>query len=285
MARRCIDALLITIATLLCASSAFAGQAAGAKPTGWNPPRTAGGQPDIQGNWQGTIQACNLETGICHEDGQALQGRKQTQKPVSAIVDPPDGKMPYQPWALAKREEMEKDEIRNSPRSLRDIAAVSLCLPGVPRVGGFQILQIPGFVVLHWERAHGYRVIPLNAGPPPGEGVKLLMGASRGRWEGTTLVIESTNFNDWSWLDSAAGFHSDAMRTVERITPIDRDTLDYKITVTDPKVFTRPWTISAPQRRAAPPSPRDEFNGEFLEDSCVEGNERNLTNMLRREKP
>jgi hypothetical protein len=269
---------------MLCTSTAIAGQTPGTKPSGWNPPRTPDGQPNIQGDWQGTIQACNLETGICHEDGQAIQGRTQKREPVSAIIDPPNGKMPYQPWALARREEMERDEIRNSPRSLRDIAAVSLCLPGVPRVGGFQILQIPGFVVMAWERAHGYRVIPLNAGPPPGEGVKLLMGASRGRWEGTTLVIETTNFKDWSWLDSAAGFHSDTMRTVERITPIDRDTLDYKITVTDPKVFTRAWTISAPQKRAPAPSARDEFNGEFLEDSCVEGNERNLTNMLRREK-
>src|SRR5687767_5906916 len=106
------------IAVLLSASAASAGaQGAAAKPAAWNPPRTADGQPDIQGNWQGTIQACNLETGICHEDGQALQGRTQTRAPVSAIIDPPDGKMPYQPWAAARREFMERPEIRNSPRS------------------------------------------------------------------------------------------------------------------------------------------------------------------------
>jgi len=274
MAKRWYRITVTAIAPLLAVATAMAAQ----QQSTWQPPRTPDGHPDIQGMWQGTEQACNFETSICHQDGQAIQGRTQSRPPKSIIIDPADGKMPYQPWAAAQREAMEAR--RNTPLSLRDIASVSRCLPAVPRIGGFQIVQSRDSVVMAWERAHGYRIIPLTAAPHVGDSVKLLLGDPRGRWEGNSLVVESTNFNDWTWLDSAAAFHSDAMRAVERFTLIDANTLDYRATITDPKVFTRPWTIVAPQRRAGPPSPRDPLAGEFIEDSCVEGNERNLSIML-----
>src|SRR6185436_14313497 len=94
------------------------------------------------------------------------------------------------------------------------------CLPGIPRIGGFHVIQTKDFVVMTWERAHGYRAIPLGWAHP-GDGVKLLLGDARGHWDGNTLVVETTHFNDWTWLDSAAAFHSDAMTVVERFTPTD----------------------------------------------------------------
>jgi len=151
----------------------------------------------------------------------------------------------------------------------------------VPRAGGFKILQTPGYVVMAWERTHGYRVVSLRGGPHVGENIRLAVGDARGHWEGNTLIVETTNVSDWTWFDAAGSFHSDAIRTVERITPVDADTLDYKVTVTDPKVLTRPFTIVVPQKRAKPRADRDELAGEFLEDSCVEGNQRNLERMLR----
>jgi hypothetical protein len=70
------------------------------------------------------------------------------------------------------------------------------------------------------------------------------MGDSRGRWEGDALVVDSTDFNDQTWFDRAGDFHSDALHVVERFTPADGDHINYRVTIEDPKVFTRPWNMS-----------------------------------------
>jgi hypothetical protein len=268
---------------VLAASTAFALGLSGSVLAGQEPFKaqsTADGQPDIQGAWRGDpFSTCNLETGQCHEDNNITQGRAQrVRKPTISIVDPKDGRMPYQPWAAAKREEMENR--RNDPQSRRDIFPGTLCLFGMPRLSGFRVTQTPGFVVMTWENNHGYRVIPLAGAPHVGDGVKLAFGDARGRWEGNTLVVSTTNLNDWTWLDAAASFHSDALTLVERLTIADSNTLVYQVTVDDPKVYTRPWSVEVRLRRTQAAA-GDDFAGEFLEDACVEGTERNLSRMLR----
>jgi hypothetical protein len=107
----------------------------------------------------------------------------------------------------------------------------------------FQIIQTPDYVTFVYEWAHKKRVVPLHAPPPPSEGDTAWMGMARGHYEGNSLVINLTNFNSYTWFDMAGNYHSDALQVVERYTPINADTLQYEATMTDPKIFTRPWTI------------------------------------------
>jgi hypothetical protein len=114
-----------------------------------------------------------------------------------------------------------------------------------PYGNGLDIVQGPGFVVLRHEMIHEARVIPINGGPHLGAGVRQYMGDSRGWWEGDTLVVETTNFND----QGSIGFNgnglrfSQAMRHVERFTRVDADTIRWDVTVEDPKTYTAPFTM------------------------------------------
>jgi hypothetical protein len=90
------------------------------------------------------------------------------------------------------------------------------------------------------------------------------MGWSNGRWEGETLVVDTTGFNDKTWFDRAGNFHSDALHVVERFTATDADHLNYEVTIEDPKVFSRPWKMGMPLYR------RKEKNPQILEFRCVE---------------
>ena len=103
------------------------------------------------------------------------------------------------------------------------------------------------------------------------------MGWSNGRWEGETLVVDTTGFNDLSWFDRAGNFHSDALHVVERFTPRSADTLLYEATIEDPKVFTRPWKMSMPLYR------RVEANAQLLEFRCVEFVEDLMYGHLRKQ--
>jgi hypothetical protein len=252
----------------------------------WDPPRTPDNQPDIQGVWRNPETHCDLETGFCQEENQKIQGSAlmgatkalRTGEPVSAIIDPSDGKIPYQAWAAAKRQEILRHY--GGPKSLRGIDPQALCFTGAPRLSysirDFQIIQTPGYVTMIWEWQHTYRVIPLDRRPRVPEQVKLLMGDARGHWKGNTLIIETRNFNDWTWLDSVGTIHSDAMSAVERFTFVDSNTINYQVTIEDPKVFTKPWTLAMSIKRRQHP-----FDGyEVMEDACIEGNARIVRNML-----
>ena len=103
------------------------------------------------------------------------------------------------------------------------------------------------------------------------------MGWSNGQWEGETLVVDSTGFNDLSWFDRAGNFHSDMLHVVERFTARSEDTLLYEVTIEDPNVFTRPWTMSMPLYRRVEP------NIEILEFRCVEFVEDLIYGHLRRQ--
>lgn len=211
-------------------------------------PRTSDGQPDIQGYWSlrhaGTFALYSLE-GKVDEEYQISRG-DPIQAYRSAIVDPPDGRIPYQEWAA--RQAAEYFEHYRNPTKPEHYDTRARCyLPGVPRHSydmNHQFIQTPGYVLMLIEFNHAYRIIPVDGRPHLGAGISLWQGDSRGRWEGQTLVVDSTNFNDKTWFDLVGSFHSDALHVVERWTVVDRDRIDYVATVEDPKVFTRPWTVA-----------------------------------------
>jgi hypothetical protein len=270
---------LVAAATLVVLALPLAGQESAG---GWTPPRTADGQPDIQGFWTeeaGGPEAVNVETALQTADSLRVQGwteeRLKARKPISSIVDPPDGKIPYQPWAEARRQQILRryggDDITEKIQTTRDVSPELLCIIGTPRAvffADFQVLQAPGVVVLAWERSGEYRIIPLNSRKPPlPEPIKLHMGDARGRWDGNTLIVETTNLNDWSWFDSKGTIHSDAMSLVERFDFVDAKTMNYRVTVTDPKALTRPFTMAFTLKRRNVPG--DGY--QIMETACVEG--------------
>jgi hypothetical protein len=121
---------------------------------------------------------------------------------------------------------------------------------------GYEIVQIPGYVVIVYEMIHETRIIPLDGRPHVGANIRMWNGDSRGRWEGNTLVVETTNFNDKGVLGTSAATgrirgipHSEEMHVVERFTRISEDVINYSATITDPKVYTAPWTVALPLNR------------------------------------
>lgn len=252
--------------------------AAGQAPTAarpLDPPRTADGKPDLQGLWEpenGGSYSIE-DTGF-----QAIQqlGRVAVRRGPSRVVDPPDGKIPYQPWARAKQQDIFDNHLNPKPEHLDP---VSRCfLGGVPRdfyrLTAFQILQAPGYVVIQFENGHAYRVIPLDGRPHITDKIQLWMGDSRGRWEGNTLVVDNTNFNGKVWFDIVGNFQSDASHVVERFTRVAANKINYEATIEDPKLYTRPWKMSVPLV-----SVKDE-GYELIEEACIEG-ERDVQHLLR----
>jgi hypothetical protein len=227
----------------------------------FNPPRTPDGRPDLQGFWRGQPAATeNIEE---HPKTDDDDGGK------SLIVSPPNGKIPYHPWAAVQAKENRAKYIEpNVP-----------CFPsGVPRSlyvpTQIEILQTPGYVLILFERAHTYRVIPTAGTPHVGGGIRLWQGDSRGRWENNTLVVDVANNNARPWFDQAGNFYSDAVHMVERLTLIDPDTIHYQVTIEDATVYTEPWTMAFPIRR------NKEKGFRLLEEACHEG-ERNTDPLLR----
>ena len=195
-------------------------------------PRTPDGKPDLQGIWEAHSTAnANLEA---HSAALGIRAGE------SVIVDPPDGKIPYQPAARDKQKENFAKRLMADP--------VNRCyLPGVPRAiympFPFQIFQTPEFIALTYEYVHASRTVHMNKSEHL-DNIEFWMGDSRGRWEGETLVVDVADNNGDTWLDSSGNFHSADMHVVERYTRTGPDTLQYDATIEDPKVLTRPFKIS-----------------------------------------
>jgi hypothetical protein len=204
------------------------------------PARTAAGQPDLQGVWR----VWNLAK-FDLEDHGAKPGVPAGR---GFVVDPPDGRIPYQPWALEKRRQNYENTRNPDPWKNAD-PLVKCHLPGIPRMTylgwPFQIVQTPQYVEFIYEWSHKRRLVPVTsvAPPPAPDDQSNWNGIPRGRFEGHSLVVTLTNFNGYAWFDMAGNFHSNALKVVERYTPFNADTLQYEATMEDPKVFTRPWTI------------------------------------------
>jgi hypothetical protein len=245
MRNRFIALVIVAVALATVApsvSSPVAAQALAGAPA-YTPPRTRDGHPDLQGVWR----VWNLAK-FDLEDHGAKPGVPAGR---GFVVDPPDGRIPYQPWALKKREENYKNTRSADPYENADPLA-KCYLPGVPRLTylgwPFQIIQTAEDVNITYEWSHKKRIVPVTDAfgprPDPEDGLNARWnGMARGRYEGNSLVVDLTNFNGYTWFDMAGNFHSEALHVVERYTPVGPDTLQYEATMEDPKVFTRPWTI------------------------------------------
>ena len=228
--------------------------------------KTPDGQPNVQGVWGpvgGGTQS--LDPGMSSGAFFQEQVTGVRSNNPSRIIDPPDGHIPYQSWAKALQQELAA--VYETPTKPEHIDSQTRCLgPGVPRLyyfPTFRILQPADSVVFVWDQYHTFRVIPLDGRPHVGPNVKLWSGDGRGRWEGNTLIVDTTNLNAKSRIDVVGDFFTDNAHIVERFIFIDGTTMNYEATITDPTVFTRPWTMRVVQKR----KPDDEF----WEWACHEG--------------
>jgi hypothetical protein len=231
----------------------IAAQAPPAKPAAGPMPRTADGKPDLNGFFQSDHGGANwgLEP---HKEVFTGGGR-------GVIIDPPDGRLPYQPWARAEKES------RTRPERGYDDPTAHCFVAGVPRSlwvpAPVHIFQTPDHVVFLHERM-AWRTVYLNRKTHLPDAVRLWQGDSIGRWEGDTLVVETKNLNGKTWLNEVGDVISHAATVVERFTPVNADRINYQATVTDLTVYTRPWTIQIPINRQP---------GEMLEVACLEDNQ------------
>jgi hypothetical protein len=219
--------LWIALIVTLCGACALA--LAQTKAGGYSPPRLSDGKPDLNGIWEVRAKVdADLEGKI---------GGK------NIIVDPADGKIPYKPESLARKKE------NNQKRAALD--PMSKCwMPGVPRLMyvpyPFQIVQSPGQPVIPILSQYVHTIRNIHLQGEHLDGLDNWLGDSRAHWDGDTLAVEVTNFNDQTWFDAAGNYHSDGLKVNERYTRTSPDTITYEATLTDPKVLTKPFKISLP---------------------------------------
>jgi hypothetical protein len=171
------------------------------------------------------------------------------------VVDPPDGHIPAQaPEAAARIRALPRNgsSFSNGPfNSFTDFSLYDRCItrgfPGsmLPAIYGdsYQIVQGQGWVGIRYEMIHETRIIPLDGKPHPGKNIRLEMGDARGHWDGDTLVVETTNFKTRSAYRNA---DPETLKLTERFTRVSPARLDWKVTVDDPRTWTRPWTFAVP---------------------------------------
>ena len=267
----------------------------------WTPPRLSWGHPDLEGIWttddmRGIPQQRPAQYGtrqhLTDEEFDARAKQRARARDVddartgtfrneegtrsfgytSTIIDPPDGRMPPVVPEARKRPRGVPGTFGVGPfNSHLDFNYYDRCITrGVigsfgPAVygNGARIVQTPDAVIISYEMVHDTRIIPLDGRPPLSSNIHQYMGDSRARWEGNTLVIESSNFTDTVGL-GAGGRTSDQVRLTERLTRIDPEMIDYVIRVDDPLTWEKPWTMRMTITRQP--------DYEIYEYSCHEGN-------------
>ena len=268
---------------------------AAAQGAAWTAQRLPDGQPDLQGVWtNATITPFERPPELADkafftaEEAAAYEGRivgARSDAPpragdvgnynqvwfdqgtrvvrtlrTSLVVDPPDGRVPVRPEAEAKR----AYDLEHVADSYEHMTLWDRCITrGVPAGmfpagynNAYQIMQIPGYVVINYEMIHESRIIPLDGRPHVDASIRLWNGDSRGHWDGDTLVVDTTNFNGRGQIStSAAGGRirgipqSAAAHIVERFTRTDADTILYEVSIDDPEVYTGPWKLEIPLTR------------------------------------
>jgi hypothetical protein len=313
--------LIVAIALTLLAAARLSAQTASlaanrtppAKPSGktWTPPRTADGQPDLQGTWtNATItpferpkefegkpilteaESAELERRAAQNrvDRPPREGdvgdynrlwidsgtRVVSTRQSSLVVEPSDGRVPLSEAGEAKR----NYNLAHNADSYIYMSPWDRCITrGMP--GGmfpagynnaYQIMQTPGYVVIVSEMIHEARIIPLGSSQHLPQTILQWNGNSIGRWEGQTLVVDTTNYNGKGWTTTSAASgrikgvpQSEALHVVERFTRAAADTISYEVTIDDPNLYTRPWKVAIPLTR--------DDNYQIYEYACHEGNE------------
>jgi hypothetical protein len=306
-----LGGISIAIALGVCSAphTAVAQQSTGSK-AGWTHPMTPWGEPDLQGIWplnhlistpfqrperfgerrfltdeefaaaQKSAEARNTR----FESGAIPQADSgQATRLTSLMSDPPNGRFP----ALTAKGKELYDKMRGSYKpgqtvfdSPEDFDSWDRCITrGLPVSmlprnynNGIRIMQSPGYVVIVLEMAHEARIIPTNGRPALDPSIKQWLGESRGRWEGNTLVVETTNFNGKPAMTNAGvpgspplNPSTETMRFSERFTRTSDDTIEYKMTVVDPDVLsTGSWSAEFPWKL--------DNKYEMFEYACHEGN-------------
>jgi len=218
---------------------------------------------------------------------QAENYSKASNRRTSLIVEPRDGKLPpLTPEAERRLKAQFSAQRAASSDSAQSRSLAERCItwgnvgpPMMPPTynANLQILQTRDQVIIRHEMMHDVRIIHLDGRPHPAPGVRWLAGHSRGRWEGQTLVVDTTNFTDKTNFRGSPQntrqdiFATESLHVVERFTPVDGTTIRYEFTVEDPATWTRPWSGEMPIRR---------FEGPIYEYACHEGNY-GLPNILR----
>jgi hypothetical protein len=293
-----VKALLLLVAVVAC----LAWHPASAQQ--YTAPRTPWGDPDLQGLWSNQTST-PLERPDAFKDKETLTHEEAEQREESArltadrpprpgdpgtynafwrdvgtaltqtslIVDPADGRVPALTdegrQRVAARSAASRERVPTHP--WQNFDAWTRCITrGVIKLGSFyssshQIVQSPGYVVIIQELIHEARIVPLDGRSRLSSAIRQWMGDPRGRWEGDTLVVDTTNFTDRNPFRGSG----DTLRLIERFTRVGQDQIDYKFTVDDPHLFTRPWTVSLPMSTG----------GAIFEYACHEGNY-SLRNML-----
>ena len=310
MGKRHLAAFVAGLAIAGFGAAAAAQERSGA-PGEWTPPRTPDGQPDIQGIWTnydgtpfeapddadverlealaywfpGTNDPDRLRSAaarprdvditerIGFADGPHAALRNASRR--SMVVDPPSGRVPVRPEAEATRDynlvNLTDSWLNHTPWE----RCITRGVPGgifPPGYGaGYQIFQAPGYVVLYYEMIHEARIIPLGDRPHVSDTIRQWNGDPRGRWEGNTLVVETTNYNDKGTIGTNIATRairglpqSEALRLVERFTFSGPDTIDYEVTIEDSGSFTSPWKVAMPLNR--------DVAYQMFEYACHEGN-------------
>jgi hypothetical protein len=258
--------VVISVATLPVISAtvrAVGGQASATQATRSKPiPRAADGKPDLSGVW--ITGALALLIG--EEEAKAIQ---RADAAAGRPAPPPREPPPYKPAAEAKRQEY------LSRRGIDDPMARCF-LSGVPRITTrplpFQIVQLPGQVIILYEAHHAFRIIPTDGRSHPDDLEPSFLGDSVARWEGDTLVVDVIGFNEKTWLAGVGTIHSDKLHVTERYTRDTYETIRYEVTLEDPEVFTKPWHQQETFRLRP--------NERLREYECIENNE----DLLRFEK-
>lgn len=287
----------IAVAMVL-AAFPVAGQTGTGTAKSWNA-RTSDGQPDLQGVWNFSTptplerpskfvgrefltdeeaealsseaasrdrRAANAQADVGQAYNEFWSERGKPTKRTSLILDPADGKLPpLTPEGQQRAAALGAGGERGAD-SWEDRSLWERCLTrgGLPRIPGsynnnVQIFQSPEYVVILYEMIHEARIIPTDGRPHVDPHIRQWLGDSRGRWEGQTLVVQTTNFTAKTSLRGS----TEDMRLVERFTRSGADTIDYRFTVEDPATFTKPWTAALPLTR---------LEGEVYEYACHEGN-------------
>jgi hypothetical protein len=258
-----------------------------AKP--WAVPRTPDGQPDLRGMWvnfdstpfetAGTAPTAPVAvpqgTGVNPPSHWADHDSPMRAARPAMVVDPPDGKVPVMKWAEDKRaydlDHVADNWVHQTPWERCITRGIPAGMFPAGYNNAYQFIQTPGYVVIVYEMIHASRVIPLDARPHLGANIRSWDGDARGHWDGTTLVVDTTNYNDKGSIATSAATgrirgipQSEALHVVERFTPVDANTIIYRVTVDDKNVYTKPWTVEMPLTR--------DSKYQMFEYACQEGN-------------
>ncbi len=197
--------------------------------------------------------------------GVPLAGPAPAKARQLGLVDPPDRVLPWKPGEDKKRRDFLMHTIPAA--SLRYVEYDARCaLPGLFLNGGpFEFIQPHKEVVILSEYSHYTRTIHLDGRQHLSSAIRLFMGDSIGHWEGNTLIVDTTNFNEFTSFTREIPYLSDALHTIERFTIVDQNNIDYEVMIDDPKLFTKPWKTAGLYRKAK------ERGYEIMEYACAEG--------------